>query len=229
MTSRGKLNTKVIHGYKPGSLSLVDLWRHGSPLMTGLPPEVRNWRWRNLPSLLPSWVKVKLAVTAGHLLGVMTAYGALSIVVIRGDTGERINYGLASFKLVTNTGVAFIVDAFQNLVELENMRFHGIGTGVGGELAADAALGTELTTQYNPDNTRATGSITESAANIFRTVGTNTLDSGTPAVTEHGVLSSATVGAGVLLDRSVFAAINLVGANADALQTTYDLTLTAGG
>lgn len=139
------------------------------------------------------------------------------------------DHGLVSCRVVTNAGVGFIVDAFQNSVELENMRFHGIGTGTNAEAAGDTALQTELTTQYNPDNTRATGSTTEAAANIYQTVGTNTLDSGTPAITEHMILSQAATGGGVGLDRSVFSAINLNGANGDGLQSDYRLTITAGG
>jgi hypothetical protein len=76
---------------------------------------------------------------------------------------------------------------------------------------------------------RATGSLTEGAsANIFRTVGTNTLDE-TPgaALREHGILSSATVGAGVLWDRTLYAAITL--SSGDGLQSTYDMTASANG
>jgi|SRR5688572_66819 len=136
------------------------------------------------------------------------------------------DHGVVSTKKVTTAGVNFIVDAFQNTTELENLKYHGIGTGVAAESNGDTALGTELTTEYNPNSTRATGSTTEGAsANIYRTLGTNTLDSGTPAITEHGVFSATT--AGTLLDRSVFSAINLVGTNGDGLQTTYDLTCSA--
>jgi len=149
--------------------------------------------------------------------------------MIRGN-GLVLDYGLASLRVVTTAGVGFIVDAFQNIVEVEIMKYHAIGTGTNAEAVGDTALQTELTTQYNPDNTRATGSLTEGAsANIFRTVGTNTLDSGTPAVTEHMILSQAATGGGTGLDRSVFSAINLVGANGDGLQSTYDCTFSAGG
>lgn len=149
--------------------------------------------------------------------------------VIYGD-GREEWLGLLSSKVITTAGVNFLVDAWQNLTELENLKFHGIGTGTNAEAVGDTALQTELTTQYNPDNTRATGTLTEgSSANIFRTVGTNTLDSGTPAVTEHGLLSQAATGGGTLWDRSVFSAINLTGANGDGLQTTYDMTASSGG
>jgi hypothetical protein len=138
--------------------------------------------------------------------------------------------GVVSDKLVTDAGVQYLVDCFQNLQEPELFKFHGIGTGTTAEAIGNTALVTELTTEYNPNSTRATGSLTEGAsANIFRTVGTNTLDSGTPAVTEHGILTQAATGGGTLLDRSVFSAINLVGANGDGLASTYDLTIASGG
>jgi hypothetical protein len=174
------------------------------------------------------------AELAGELLDRMSSVwvisSALWAVRIDGLTGHREDFGIVSRKVVTDTGVGFIVDAFQNSVELENMKYHGIGTGTTAEAASQTALVTELTTEYNPNSTRATGTTTEGAsANIFRTVGTNTIDSGTPAITEHAVLSQAATGGGVMLDRSVFSAINLVGANGDGLQTTYDLTCSSGG
>jgi hypothetical protein len=139
----------------------------------------------------------------------------------------REDFGVVSRRMVTTAGVNYIVDAFQNTTELENLKFHGLGTGVTAEAVGDTALVTELTTQYTGD-VRATGTTVEGgSANIYRTVGTNTLDSGSVAVTEHGVFSA--VSGGTLLDRSVFSAINLVGTNGDGLQTTFDLTVAAGG
>lgn len=145
-----------------------------------------------------------------------------------GDEVE--DYGLVSRKEVTDAGVGFIVDAFQNSVELETMEFHGIGTGTTAADQTDTDIETELTTEYVSNNTRATGTNAEGAsANIYQTVATNTLDSGTPAITEHGVLSNATVGSGVLFDRHVFSAINLDGTSGDSLQSTYEATFSAGG
>ena len=136
-------------------------------------------------------------------------------------------FGSVGWKVVTTAGVNYLVDAWQNSVELENLKYHGIGTGSTAEAVGDTTLVTELTTEYNPDSTRATGSLTEGAsANIFRTVGTNTLD-GTPGATlrEHGVFSAAS--AGTLWDRTVYSAITL--SSGDSLQSTYDATCTAGG
>lgn len=124
--------------------------------------------------------------------------------------------------LIVNAGEAFLVDAWQNLVELENMKFHGIGTGSTAAAEGNTGCETELTTVYNPDNTRATGSLTEASASVFRTVGTNTVD-GSAAITEWCLLSQAATGGGTMWSRVVFSAINL--ANGDSLQTTYDLTV----
>lgn len=144
--------------------------------------------------------------------------------------GELLNYGLLSSRVVTTAGVNFLVDAFQNLTEAENMQFHGYGTGTTAEAAGDTALVTELTTEYATDNTRPTGSRTEGAsANVYRTVATLSPDgSGTLAITEHGIFSQAATGGGTLWDRSVFSAVNLT-RGTDSLQTTYDLTVNSGG
>lgn len=158
---------------------------------------------------------------------------ALSAIVYRPLTERGLrgpcrveDYGVVSRKVVTTVGVGYIVDAFQNLVELENMKYHGLGTGSTAEAAADTALVTELTTEYT-GNVRATGTTAETSATVYSTVATNTLDSGTPVLREHGVFSASS--AGVLLDRSVFAAITLDGTVGDSLQTSYSFTLSAGG
>lgn len=133
--------------------------------------------------------------------------------------------GLLCTKVVTTAGVNFIVDAFQNITEVELMKFHGIGTGSTAPAIGDTALVTELTTQYNPDSTRATGSTTEGASNVYVSVGTNTVDA-TAAIQEHGIFSQAATGGGTLLDRFTFTTVNL--ASGDSLQTTFNLTFTAG-
>lgn len=143
--------------------------------------------------------------------------------------GDVINYGILSRQKITTAGVGFLTDAFQNLTEIENFKFHGFGTGTNAESNGDTALQTELTTQYASDNTRPTGTQAEGAsANIYRTVATLSPDSGANplAITEHGLLSQAATGGGTLWDRSVFAAVNLVPA-ADSLQVTHDTTSSA--
>lgn len=205
----------------------------------GLPERLRRWSPRSeLGRIVRECLRYLPAHMAEELIERISASvvveSALAVVVFRPLTERGMvgpcrveDHGVVCRRVVTTAGVGFIVDAFQNSVEVENLKFHALGTGTTAEASGDTALVTELTTEY-VGNTRATGTTTEGAsANIYRTVGTVTLDSGTPAVTEHGVFSAAS--AGVLLDRSVFSAINLVGANGDAIQATYELTLSAGG
>jgi hypothetical protein len=157
----------------------------------------------------------------------MGPLGTLWGQVLRPD-GSSMDLGLMSCRVVTDAGVQFLVDTLQNLTEAEAMRYHGIGTGSTAESAGQTALVTELTTQYSPANTRATGSQGEQAgnANVYETIGTNTVGSSV-AITEHGIFSQAATGGGVLLDRSVFSAVNLVAS--ESLATTYRLTLPSGG
>lgn len=222
----------ILRSLRPDGTVAVSLRPKGTPTASqlermakpakGLPDEVNDWRsdnWKNnvkqrgLPQI--KWAERK---------GILTMYGALDLTVIR--NGLAVPYGLASLRVVTDSGVGFIVDAFQNLTELENMRYHGCGSGTTAEAANQTALITEFTTQYNPDNTRATGTIAESAANIFWTVATNNFDASV-AVAEHGVFAQAATGGGAMIDRSQFGAVNLV--SGDGLTTDYKLTFTSGG
>lgn len=204
---------------KASDPSLMEIVKHGLP-QPGLSREVNTWRAKNAKHL---WRGTR-RVLAARALNLPTFYGAVWLKIIRAD-GDEVDLGLASLRVVTTAGVGAMVDALQNTFELENFKFHALGTGTNAEASSDTALQTELTTQYSPDGTRATGTQGEGAsANIYRTVGTVTVDAAC-AITEHGVLSQATVG-GVLLDRSVFSTVNL--AVSDSLQVPYELTIPAG-
>jgi len=179
------------------------------------------------------WKELELHVRLGFVgawRGFVDASGVIAVsrlyaTHIHAD-GRVEELGLISTKLVTDTGVAFLVDDWDNSVtDLTTMNFHACGTGVGAEAAADTALGTESTTILNPDSTRATGSRSQPAANQYRSVGTLTFD-GSGAITEHGLCSAAT-STYVLWDRSVFSAINVV--NLDSIQFTYTCTVSSGG
>lgn len=142
--------------------------------------------------------------------------------------GTFQDLGLMSCRVVTDTGVGFIVDAFQNLVELEVMRFHGLGTGSTAEAASQTALITELTTQYSTSNTRPTGTLGEKSGDskTYETTATITVSAGV-AATEHGIFSQAATGGGVMIDRSVFSVVNML--SAESLATTYQLTFPSAG
>lgn len=214
------------------------------------------WRAKNfLRYRVRSVGQLASAAAVGHLFGTVTFKPSLTAAHFRPsqalDTEQRnrlhmllrgnepvhalaahfggvvTQYGVVSRRVVTTAGVGFLVDAWQDLLELEIMKYHGVGTGTNAEASGDTALQTESTTALNPDSTRATGSLTEGAsANIFRTVGTVTFDA-SAAITEHGLLSQAATGGGTLWDRSVFSAINVI--SADSIQFTYDMTASAGG
>lgn len=161
--------------------------------------------------------------------------GQLSLQVVRAN-GAIEDLGIVSNKLVTSDGVLWIASCMAAVASysITSMQFHGLGTGTNAEAASDTILQTELTTQYNPDNTRATGSVATAASGAnqtYTTVGTNTVDA-SASVTEHGVFNRAANGARVtatnmLLDRSVFSVITL--ASGDGIASTYILTLNSGG
>jgi hypothetical protein len=141
--------------------------------------------------------------------------------------GVEENHGLVSTKLITDAGVTFLRDDWNNNAQdLTTLNFHGCGTGTNAENVTDTALQTESTTALNPDSTRATGTRSTPAGNQYRSVGTATFDA-VAAITEHGIFSQAATGGGTLWDRSQFSAINV--ASGDSIQFTYTATLSSGG
>ena len=201
-----------------------------------IPDYIRDWTPRSILGYsilkaLPHLPKELALELVDRIAATTVVESSLALVRIRREEGRIIgkdDFGVVSRRVVTDTGVAFIVDAFQNTTEVENLKFHGIGSGTGAEAVGNTALGTEFTTEYNPNSTRATGSTTESAANIYRTVGTNTVDA-TVTVNEHGIFSQAATGGGTMLDRSMFSGTPVGLTSGDSLQSTYDLTFSSGG
>lgn len=214
----GHLGLQVIRGQIPvDHLTVAGIIRSGLP-QDGLPDEVNRYRLANARNLWRGAWRASMA----RALRVPTMYGALHARIIRPT--EVVDLGLISMRVITDAGVAYLVDAFQGTTEPENFKYHGFGTGSTAEAANQTALVTELTTQYATDNTRPTGSQTEGAANVYRTVATLTPDAGA-TIAEHGLFSATS--AGTMLDRSQFTGLALV--VGDSLQVTYDLTLTSGG
>lgn len=226
MSMCGTVQPKLIRPFEgpPTGKVLAGPW----PIV---PPEAMHLplRYRLRTAWLELCLRARLfAVGAWRGLHGTGVFGVarLHATVLRAD-GRIEPLGLLSTKLITDTGVGFLVDDWDaSVTDLTNMNFHGCGTGVAAEAQTDSALGTESTTALNPDNTRATGTRSQPAANQYRSVGTATFDA-TAAITEHGILSQAATGGGVLWDRSVFSAINVV--NGDSIQFTYTCTVSAGG
>jgi hypothetical protein len=211
-----------------GSLATVHLPRNGF-YANGL-PESTPLRYK----LRTIWKELALRgrlAAKGFYRGLTHATGVFGVgrlyaTVVRAD-GRIEHLGLISTRLITDNGVAFLVDDWDNNgQDISTMNFHGCGTGTNAESQTDSALQTESTTALNPDSTRATGTRSQPAANQYRTVGTLTFDAGA-AVTEHGIFSQSGTGGGTLWDRSQFSAINVV--SGDSIQFTYTCTVSAGG
>lgn len=154
--------------------------------------------------------------------------------------GYVTDYGLMSLRNITDTGVTAIAAAFGTAsppAPLFNFKYHAFGSGSTAAAETQANLVTEFTTQYAVSSTRPTGSQANTAAAggppeiaTYVTVGT-LVPTANVAVTEWGLFASATgvgAGANTMLDRAAFAVVNLVG-NADSLQVTFTLSITANG
>jgi len=166
------------------------------------------------------WKKVKavVGVLQGHSI---TATSTLGMRVIRGD-GRVEDLGIVSRKKVTLAFVNDIVDALQGLAtpyaNFKEYKYHDYGTGAVGESNADTILGNDC------GEAREVGTQVEAAANIYKSVATHTF-AGTFAITEHGLFNVVTANTPTLMDRSVFAAINVV--SGDKIESTYQLTINA--
>ena len=225
VTPKGSLGLRRISAppQRPAIATVEDALRAASPRRSLLRGAVDRWKASNLRDHFDR----SLADMERFQRGELPMLGQLWLRKV--DARGRVaDLGLVSCRVVTNAGVAYIVDAFQNLAELENLRYHGVGTGTAAEAATNTALGTELTTQYATANTRPTGTTGEQSGqtNVYETTATITV-SAAAALTEHGIFSQAATGGGTLLDRSVFAVVNL-GAT-ESLQSTYRLTIPSGG
>lgn len=204
-------------------VKLSHLIRHALP-HASLPAEVNEWRIANWRNLWRGLWRVRAARSFSKHTGIPTLCGSLYLRKTKAD-GTVLDLGLAGFKVVTDNGAGYLVDALEQ-IEPGQMKFHGFGTGTNAEGATDTALQTELTTQYAVDSTRPTGTSTEASAKVYQTAATLSPDSGfTIALTEHGVFSASS--AGVLLDRTKHAAVNME-VSGDSETATYTLSVVSG-
>lgn len=173
---------------------------------------------RNLRSLTQS-AKILTGAAVAKQMGLLGVHGCLSAELCKSG-GEMVNLGVLGRRAITDAGVAFLVDDWDdNTTDITTMNYHDSGTTNTAENQTD----TTLATQAGP-TTRATGTKSQPSANVLRSVGTIAY-TGTLAIVEHGLFNQAAQG-GTLWDRTVFATINVV--SGDSIQFTYDCTLTAG-
>lgn len=143
--------------------------------------------------------------------------GTLTGTVLRGD-GKVIDLGVLSKRVVTTAAANYIASDFNaGGSDINAFIWHASGTGVVAENVTDTTMGTDSAVA------RVSGSQSNPSANVFRTVATMAYTSSL-AITEHGVFSAST--SGTLLDRSVFAAVNVV--DGDSIAFTFSLTISAG-
>lgn len=193
---------------------------HRAKLIKGTTTAPLGWRIRNAlrPSFLYGYLANYAAKLFSALTGIPTLTAELRLLLVKA-TGERIDYGVVSYRVVTTAFATFVVDQLQvETVAFGDFKYHANGTGIGAEAVGDVALGTDSGVA------RAAGTQTETSAQVYQSVGTLAFVS-TLAITEHGLFNALT---GVtLMDRSVFAAVNVV--SGDSIQNTYSLSVNAGG
>jgi hypothetical protein len=178
------------------------------------------WRLRNAlrPAFWYGWLDNQAAKLFTGLTGIPTITAELSVLHHKAD-GTRVDYGVVGYRVVTTAFVNFLVDQLQTETSVfGDFKFHDSGVGTTAENITDTAMET------TDGESRATGTQTETSANIYRSVGTISYTS-TKAITEHGLFNDAT--AGTLMDRTVFSAINVL--NGDSISFTYSLTVSSGG
>ena len=198
MAIKGNLQARVIRAKGPGLFWYLTNWM----------------RWSMIKSLLGVFVIQPIA----RAFGLLTAHGKLEAVLFKAD-GSVIRYGVLSYRVVTTAFVNFVVDQLQTETSVfGDFKYHDAGVGTTAAVVGDTAIET------TDGESRATGSQTETDANIYQSVGTISYTT-SKAITEHGLFNDAS--AGTLMDRHVFAAINVV--SGDSVQFTYSLTVSAGG
>jgi len=147
---------------------------------------------------------------------VLTAHTDLVARHIRGET--EIGRRQVRDRKFTTAGRDALIDAFTNTFEPETFNYHDCGTGTGAESNTDTALGNPVS------EARVAGTQSQPTSDTYRTVATFTF-SNTYAITEHGIFSQASKPGGILLDRTVFSAINVV--SGDKIEFTFSLSIAA--
>ena len=130
------------------------------------------------------------------------------------DTREYSN-------LVTSAGLAGLASRLNGSGAEAAFTYLAIGIGTTAAVAADTTLDSEITTVGGERASATASRVTTTVANdTARLLHTWTF-TGSLAITETGALNAAS--AGTLLNRSVFAAVNVV--TTDSLQVTIDYAL----
>lgn len=203
-----------------GDLDLVLIKATGERIEHAQAPVIKApllARLKNARRVLP--VRAKLWVA--RRMHITTIVGELRLRHYDASRGVWIDYGVVGMRGVTDAGVAFLNDDWENDAQnITTMNFHAFGTGIAAEMNSDTLLGTEV-------ETRETGTKSQPAANQLETVATHTFGA-TFVIAEHGIFSVITFNTITLWDRTLFGATIGVDSG-DQIQATYTCTLNAGG
>jgi hypothetical protein len=189
------------------------------------------------------------AVTLGYLLGALTFSLAQSVTIhdsvgisesvsgvpssvtrmhgvltlqVHAPTGE-----LLSEQVMPNAwpaaGEAYLVDVWRGLQPFSNARYHGLGSSSTPFAESQTGCVSELTTAYQTDNVRATGTLAVGATpSVFKSVGLNVIDQPGVTIREFCLMTNANVGQGTVIARALLTPFAVpVGAT---ITTTYILT-----
>ena len=119
--------------------------------------------------------------------------------------------------LITNAGAAGVASRINGSGSEAAFTYIAVGTGTVAAAVTDTTLGTELAASGLSRAAATASRVTTDVTNDTAQLAVTFTVTGTAAVTESGALNAAS--AGVLLNRQVFSAINVV--NGDSLTITH--------
>lgn len=157
-------------------------------------------------------------VTASYVKNGFLNHLAAHGVQIPFITGNY-TYALRGQNLITNAGMAGVASRINGAGSEAAFTYIAIGIGTTAAAAGDTTLETEITTNGGARASATASRTTTDVANDTARLVLTFNFTGSFAVTEAGALNAASTG--VLLNRQVFSAVNVV--NGDSLQVTIDV------
>ena len=188
---------------------------------TAVGPGLR-WKLKNTLrfGFLWGWLTNWLAIWFSRLTGIRTIRSELRARKNHPD-GTIVDFGVLGYREVTDAGVAFLVDDWDDdSTDITDFDYHGCGTVNTAEDQTQTALEGEVGTATV---TREAGTATQPNAYDLLSTATQAF-SGSAAVVEHGLFSADT--GGTMWDRTMFATITV--ANGESITWAYTVTFTAG-
>jgi len=174
----------------------------------------RQWQPEPIAYIRNEAGEVESSYVKDGVLNRLAGFG-LRIPLITGAYG----FTMKGANLVTSAGQAGVASRINGAGSEAAFTYIAIGTGTTAAVVGDTTLETEITTgggaRAAATASRTTTDVTNDTARLVLTFNFTS----TFAVTEAGALNAAS--SGVLLNRQVFSAVNVV--NGDSLQVTIDI------